>query len=126
MTEANLPEHTREFLYREGDWDLPGTPDMKCEGAAFHSPRPLFVHEKRLVLPQWWGESPDKSYWQWAPKVLLCGTCADNVNILLQMLHATDGDLDWAIRREFGNALRALAQRGWDWFAEHRPKEETA
>lgn len=123
MSDFSLPEHTREFLYAGGDWKLPGADDQRCEGAAFHSPRPLFVRDVSLVLPEWWGDNPEQAYWAWAPKVWLCGTCADNVNILLQMLYATDGNLDWAIRREFGNALRALAKRGWDWFVDHRPEE---
>ena len=116
-----LPPNTSAMLYSSGgDWVLPGQDDEPCEGAAFHSPRPLFTHDTPLVLKTWWSEEQ-----QWmqtrAPQANLCGTCADNLNILLQMLHATVGDLDWEVRREFGNTLRALALRGWEWFASKRP-----
>lgn len=123
MSQSSLPEHTREFLFREGTWHLPGE-DTACEGAAFHSPRPLFVKDTRLVLEEWWGENPEREFWVWAPQAWLCGTCRDNLAILLQMLYATNGELDWAIRREFGNALRAHANRGWEWFTTHRPADE--
>lgn len=123
---TGLPTNTERFLYAGGTWSLPGEDDTDCEGAKFHSPRPLFVINTPLVLEEWWPEDSEHAYWAWAPRAGLCGTCRDNLNILLQMLYATDGDLDWAIRREFGNTLRALAKRGWDWWIEHRPAEATA
>jgi hypothetical protein len=124
VPESLLPPHTREHLYR-GSWTLPGADDFSCEGAKYHSPRPLFVQSTALVRQQWWegpeGERPEHAYWAWAPTAWLCGTCRDNLDILLQMLHTGNGDLDWAIRREFGNEIRALAVKGWKWFDEHRP-----
>lgn len=118
---SGLPPNTERFLYAGGDWSLPGEDDSVCEGAKFHSPRPLFVQHTPLVLREWWPETSEHAYWVWGPRAALCGVCRDNLNILLQMLHATDGDLDWAIRREFGNNLRALAHKGWSWFVDHRP-----
>lgn len=113
-----LPEKTKEMLYREGTWKLPGEDDVACEGAKFHSPRPLFCRNTRLVRQDW-----DQRLWTFAPQAWLCGTCRDNLDILLQMLYATDGDLPWEVRREFGNDLRALSKKGWDWFVAHRPAE---
>lgn len=118
-----LPKNTEAFIYKGGSWILPGVDDRECEGAAFHSPRPLFVRPTRLVLEAWWDADHPHPSWAMAPDAWLCGTCRDNLAILLQMLHATDGALDWEIRREYGNLLRALALRGWQWFSEHRPAE---
>lgn len=116
---SNLPPRTREFLFAEGSWVLPGFDDLACEGAKFHSPRPLFTTDVPLALPSW-GPGVVGA----APRATLCGTCRDNLNVLLQMLGATEGSLDWAIRREFGNDLRALALKGWHWYAErYRPVE---
>lgn len=120
MPESLLPPHTREHLYR-GSWVLPGADDFACEGAKYHSPRPLFVSDTSLVSRKWWPEDSPHATWVMAPRAWLCGTCRDNLDILLQMLHTGDGDLAWAIRREFGNEIRALATKGWKWFDEHRP-----
>lgn len=124
---SNLPANTRAFLYKEGSWRLPGDDQGECEGAVFHSPRPLFVHWVPLVREEWWtefeGPGPNPGF---APRAALCGTCRDNLAILLQMLHATNGALDWEIRREFGNGIRALALKGWQWFSEHRPAEPSS
>ena len=110
-------------VYASRDWHMPGSDEHECEGSDFHSPRPLFVEATWLVRPEWWPEdSHGDSPWLHAPDAHLCGTCRDNVSILLQMLHANNGDLDWKVRREFGNKIRALACKGWDWFSEHRPK----
>lgn len=119
----SLPPNTHDYLYREGSWSLPGYDDGECEGATFHSPTPLFVHDTLLVLRAWWPEDCEHAYWVWAPKALLCGTCRDNLTILLQMYHRAEGNLPWEIRREFGNKIRALAHKGWDWFSTHRPAE---
>jgi hypothetical protein len=119
---SGLPSNIDRFLYQGGDWKLPGEDGEECVGAAYHSPRPLFVQHTMLVKREWWPEDSDQAYWVWAPKAALCGTCRDNLDILLQMLHATNGDLEWPVRREFGNALRALAHQGWTWFAERRPE----
>lgn len=122
----SMPPNTATML-RTGEWDLPGD-DHECEGAAFHSPRPLFTESTHLTLSEWFetGFYSRKEAWQGSPSAWLCGTCRDNLYVLLQMLHATDGDLGWPVRREFGNDLRALALRGWQWFAETRPAESVS
>lgn len=120
---SRLPPHTAEMLYKGGSWHLPGDDTGECEGSIFHSPRPLFTDWYRLAKREWWPADYPVAAWAFAPTANLCGTCRDNVDILLQMLHATNGDLDWAIRREFGNTLRALATKGWKWFEENRPAD---
>lgn len=104
-----LPEHTRALLYAGGDWHLPGDDDTQCEGSRFHSPTPLFVSTVRLVPEQWPGQANAQS----SPQVSLCGTCRDNLAVLQQILYATGGNVPWQVRREFGNTIRALADRGW-------------
>lgn len=42
------------------------------------------------------------------------------------MLHSTNGELEWKVRREFGNDLRALALTGWAWLSEQERPDETA
>lgn len=108
----SLPPNTAAVL-RHGEWDLPGDTSTECEGAVFHSPRPLFTEPTSLVPSSWMLDG--------GPEATLCGTCRDNLSVLLQMLYASDGSLDWAVRREFGNGIRALAIRGWKYFADHRP-----
>lgn len=121
---STLPPNTDRVLYGGGTWKLPGEDGEECEGAAYHSPRPLFTQHTPLVLREWWPEHTQQAFWTRAPRASLCGVCRDNLNILLQMLHATNGKLDWEVRREFGNQLRALAMKGWHWFDEHRPASE--
>lgn len=104
-----LPEHTRALLYAGGDWHLPGDDDTECEGSRFHSPTPLFVSTVPLI-PQAWSA---RAHAQFSPRVSLCGTCRDNLAILQQILLETDGDVPWQVRREFGNTIRALADKGW-------------
>jgi hypothetical protein len=104
-----LPRNVATHLYRGGSWALPGSDDAACEGAKFHSPTPMFTHPVRLIPPEW-SASISAIH---SPLVHLCGVCRDNLTILQQMVAATAGDLDWAVRREFGNEIRALAFRGW-------------
>lgn len=107
-----LPEHTAALLYAGGSWRLPGADDQACEGARFHSPTPLFVEDTRIVPVMWLSDlkiNPGV-----APEcVWLCGTCRDNLAILTQIYKAAEGRVPWKVRREFGNSLRALAERGW-------------
>jgi hypothetical protein len=76
------------------DAALPGvvaTGDRVCEGAAYHSPTPLLLHEVELK---------DRT-------VLLCGTCRGNLAVLHTLLRADD-ELPWTVMRCFGNLLRSL------------------
>lgn len=119
---SNLPKAVREHLYDgQSLWMLPGNDDVACAGARHHSPRPLFTNFVRLALREWWPEDYPYAAWVMAPDAALCGTCADNLTMLLRIYHAADGTPPWPVRREFGNDLRALAEQGWEWFAEHRP-----
>lgn len=80
-------------LARAQDIDLPGesSEDTECEGARFHSPKPLRVH---LV------DLGDGRY------ATLCGTCRDNVAVLRLLEQLKVDDVPW--RRGFGNKLRSL------------------
>lgn len=70
-----------------------------CEGAKFHSPRPLVT--RRRVYPTTDGDS----------EIYLCATCEANLQVLLHLLESSERPLDWTLLREFGNQLRALGQR---------------
>lgn len=74
--------------------ELSGTPttEFTCQGAKFHSPRPMVVHEFT---------TPDKT-------IYLCGTCVDNVGLLRSLLKAAD--VPWTVRRCFGNNVRQVAE----------------
>lgn len=91
LDEAGITPETGSFA-RETD----------CEGARFHSPNPLVIREVCLA--------PDNE----GVSALLCGTCADNLAVLQSLLLRHDGDVEWPVRREFGNLVRALALRGWE------------
>lgn len=97
-----------------------------CEGAIYHSPSPLVVDLLPLADPDCWPEDIDPDLVASAPQARLCGTCRVNVALLLNLLHANDGDVAWAVRREFGNHTRALAMKGWEWFVDQRPAPSDA
>jgi hypothetical protein len=82
-----------------------------CEGAKHHSPRPLIVHEFEvrrdgLRVIEAIEDVPD-SVW-------LCATCADNVRVALALFASHGGALPWEARREFGNLVRAIAQKPYE------------
>jgi hypothetical protein len=62
-----------------------------CEGAKFHSPQVLRLHRVDIGIGR---------------EVLLCGTCRDNVAVLMLLERTGRDDVPW--RRGFGNQLRAL------------------
>lgn len=88
--EAALDEHgtprTEERFVRASE--------HPCQGAQFHSPRPLLTRE---TLER--------------EGVYLCPTCEANLGVLLYLLDATDNSLEWVVQREFGNQLRALGKQ---------------
>ena len=94
---ANLASVIEDAPLREGDYFASG--DRHCEGAKFHSPSPLMLHDVRLFKK--------------GPVVLVCGTCRDNLAILTDLMEDNDGELPWIVRREFGNLIRALAEDAW-------------
>jgi hypothetical protein len=75
---------------------LPGVPttEHECKGAKFHSPRPMLLHAFEVE-----GGEP----------VYLCGTCADNVQLLTALLEEHQGDIPWNVKRCFGNLVRSVA-----------------
>lgn len=93
-----LGHHISDALGRIGLDGQIGTPtlDVQCEGSVHHSPTPLVV--KQVMLP-------DGHTFVW-----LCGTCADNLSVLLWLMESAEGVLPWPVRREFGNRIRALAE----------------
>jgi hypothetical protein len=79
--------------------------EHECEGAKFHSPNPLIVHETNLV--PWDPHPPIHTAW-------LCGTCRGNLWVYQKILRENNGDIPWALQRSFGNAIRGLAKQGWE------------
>lgn len=69
-----------------------------CVGARYHSPTPLLVKQVEIDEAAEW----------------LCGTCEDNLGVFLSLMTTSNGTLPWAVRREFGNLLRALGLRAWE------------
>lgn len=65
---------------------------VSCQGAKFHSPRPLEVH--RVTVNQ--------------RSILLCGVCRDNLKLLADLLDAENEPLAWPVLREFGAGIRSL------------------
>jgi hypothetical protein len=83
-----------------------------CEGAKHHSPRPLIVHEFEVLRD---GLRPIETIEDDVPgAVWLCATCADNVRVALSLFASHGGALPWEARREFGNLVRAIAQRPYE------------
>ncbi len=101
---------TRELCERLGG-EFVGD-ERKCEGSAFHSPRPLVVHEYDLCP---WSADPQRH-----GKVCLCAICGEILIVYQTLLAEGDGRLHYTLTREFGNAIRRLAHRGWDLFQEER------
>lgn len=106
-----LSDHGRCYLHLEVVAELP---QSLCRARVLEedSIDVERINFAKLVLEAW-----DEGLWARAPRANLCGTCRDNLFVLLTMLHATNGDLDWGIHREFGNTIRALAMKGWQYCA---------
>lgn len=79
---------------------------QECDGAMFHTPRPLFLTQVPLVPIDWLGLRNGEEVW-------LCGTCQDNLAVYQALLWEHDGEVPWVLRREFGNMIRALGDRSW-------------
>jgi hypothetical protein len=78
------------------DSDLVRFSRHQCQGAKFHSPRPLVV----------------RSYETYDGGVIhLCPVCRDNIDMYDYLIGCYKGDLPWPVRREFGNVLREAARR---------------
>lgn len=109
----SVPPTIKALISEAKGLSLPGIlaeAELVCEGARFHSPRPLVVREYVVrgskVTPVEGLDAPEDAVW-------LCGTCASNVEVMSSLLDAYNGALAWEARREFGNSVRAIAERGW-------------
>jgi hypothetical protein len=85
--------------------------EQECEGSRYHSPTPLYVRRWRCwyasgLVVEADGESHDDDVW-------LCGTCAHNLRLFMQLMTATNGEMSWETRREFGNEIRRIAKQMW-------------
>lgn len=91
-----IPGEVRALIEISPDLELPGilAHEHECQGSKFHSPRPMVVHS--FPMPHTPGE-----------KIYLCGTCADNVRLLLAF--ESQGTVPWTVKRCFGNLIRAVA-----------------
>jgi hypothetical protein len=84
------------------EWGLPEDGDLvrfsanPCQGAKFHSPRPLVVRAY---------ETRDGGV------IHLCPVCKDNIDLYDYLIGLYHDELPWPIRREFGNVLREAAKR---------------
>lgn len=106
-----VPPTILRLIAQAGGLVLPGVlaeSPVACEAARHHSPRPLLVREYRVTksgLEVFDGPASEPG------TVWLCGTCASNVMVALALFEAHNGVLPWQARREFGNLVRAIAQR---------------
>lgn len=102
-----IPGEVLSFVEETPLAELPGVPTVQhtCQGAKFHSPRPMIVHafpiEDEIVY--------------------LCGTCSDNVQVLLTLLKGHNGQIPWPVQRHFGNLARSVAYQVY-----RHPQEENA
>jgi hypothetical protein len=81
-----IPSQDGDIRFRAGE--------RPCEGAKFHSPRPLITELVRHGTVE----------------AVLCHTCKANLEVLVY-LSEQEGELSWTQLREFGNQLRALGRR---------------
>lgn len=103
-----IPREVLALVQDTPSAELPGLPasGRECQGAKFHSPRPMTVHPFRVDGPS--GERV----------IHLCGTCEDNVRLLRGLIDARD-DVPWRVRRCFGNQVRAVAEHIHDFEENH-------
>lgn len=104
-----LPTHLAAHLAEAG-LNVSGS-DQSCQGAEFHSPTPLAIYPVPLMVSP---PKPGEKVPEGTPVAWLCGSCRDNFRVLVHLLQRSNGALDWPVRREFGNKVRALALRAWD------------
>lgn len=86
-----------------------------CQGSKYHTPNPLIL---RCYVVRWEQGSGRRTKLQPCEDsdqdfVWLCGTCASNLDIFLSLMDATDGNVPWETRREFGNLIRSLGLDRW-------------
>lgn len=84
---------------REHGVEVEGEPGGVCMGSKFHSPTPLVVGVVDVA----------------GQRLSLCSTCHANIEVFVSLMRATDGTLPWAVRREFGNKIRTLGMKSWQY-----------
>lgn len=72
---------------------------VACVGSKHHSPTPLLVTMTSVA----------------DELIPLCGTCAINLRVFGHLMTTSNGSLSWEIRREFGNRIRALGVKDWEY-----------
>lgn len=111
----SVPPNLLGLIRKINGLPLPGIlaeSDVACEGAKHHSPRPLIVQEYEVLKD---GLRPIHTIADDVPgAVYLCATCADNVRVALSLFASHGGVLPWEARREFGNLVRAIAQKPYE------------
>lgn len=90
-----------------------GAVGVPCEGSKFHSPTPLLCTKVDLRELVENAEAPSDAVW-------LCGVCAANLRIFVLLMVSTEGDLEWGVRREFGNRIRDLGMKVWTYRKEEQ------
>lgn len=92
-----FPPHIAETLgrYPKITQDREFTKNYTCQGARFHSPRPLEVH--RVLIGK--------------TTIRLCGVCRDNLALLVELWEAEGGTPQWPVLREFGSGIRELLKK---------------
>lgn len=105
-----IPDEVLDLIEETPSIALPGivTSEHECIGTKFHSPRPMTV--RPFTLPRRGGRSEI---------VYLCGTCTDNVQVLLALLKQRGGDVSWPVKRCFGSTVRGVAVQAYV----HSPEE---
>ena len=89
-------------------------------GSKFHSPTPMVIKPYRLdsaVAVSIYGIAAEAIIRGPGYYIKLCGTCADNLTEYVKMLYQNDGKPDWETRRVFGNLIRSLGHRAWEFYS---------
>lgn len=102
-----------------GSSALTGSMGGPCVGSKYHSPTPLTtvqVYLSQVVAEQAQGITLDSRSGE--EPVWMCRNCRDNLRVYVLLMAATQGGLDWVVRREFGNRIRDLGQHAWAYYKE--------
>lgn len=83
---------------------------QKCDGSRYHTPTPLLIDRYRYAGG---GHVYPITAALQDGDVRLCGTCAENLRVFLQLMVATSGDMPWEAQREFGNSIRRIGKLMW-------------
>lgn len=107
---AQVIEEAPGYVPGTSEW-LKGHP---CEGSKFHSPVPLLVRRHYLSDLMAMIDPGIVEPIQEEP-LYLCSTCQDNLAVYLTVFYAYDGVIPKMVRRDFGNLIRDLGDRAWEY-----------